>query len=1037
MFETIIKNRAAVFLLSALVVILGVSAYIALPRENTPEIKQPWIFVTTVYPGVAPADIESLITRPLESAVDGLEGISKITSTSRQSVSSLFVEFDSDTTTEEALRRVKDRVDGARGELPEDAQDPRIKELNSTDWPIFIAVVSHPDGVALIDSQAKVLRDELKRIPGVLDASISGGITREVAVEIDPLKLERYGLSIRDVTGAIQGENASIPGGVLYGAGGNYSIAVTGEIQNPDDFARIMVKDGPVQVALADLGSVSFREARAESFSRINGKPAISIELKKRPGANLIDLAEEAVRRIDKAKPLFARGTEFVVSYDESKFIKETISDLENNMFSGFVLVLIVTIFFLGFRNALFVSLAIPFSMLISFFVLQAMDITLNMIVLFSLIIALGMLVDNGIVAVENIFRHAAMGKSRFRASVDGISEIAVPIFSSTLTTCLAFFPIIFMPGIMGDFMSYLPITIIVVLASSLLVALTINPVFCSVFLGLSDKERRKVTEGSGAFVRVQKLYARIVSAVVGKPSFAILGTVVIVIAGFALYAVIGKEPVFFPASDPATAIINIEARRGAPLERTDDLARLVEKAIPQADTSMDRYQANVGGGDTHKATVRVEFKSYLERDPSGAASTENLKEALKGFTGAKITFQELENGPPSGHPVSYDIVGEDYGVLGSISDQIVSILERYPELKGIQSDYEAAGPELAVSVDRKKAAYLGLSTAQVADAIRAAFNGNKAGTYRDGADEYDIVVSYMEGRRNTIDQLRTLMIPAGEGKRVPLASVAEISVESSTGVIKRKDLRRTVQVYADFKPEVQNKAEVIAALKTTITELTLPAGYRIETGEGVEVQQESTNFLVQAFLIALFLIAVVLIVQFNSLIDPLIIMSSVFLSTGGIFWGYALTGQVFVIIMSGIGCIALAGVVVNNAILLIDYVNQLIKGGMPWREALVESGKTRLRPVFLTALTTVLGMIPMALGVSFDVHTFRFLVGSEQSEFWKSFAWAMIYGLSFATVMTLLIVPALLSVKFSTLDRMKTGRARSVEKPAEAIEVA
>lgn len=1043
MVAFIIKNRAAVFTLSLLVVILGVMAYASLPRENTPEIKQPWIFVTTVYPGVSPADIESLVTRPLEDAVDGLEGINKISSNSRQSVSSLFVEFDSDTSTEEALRRVKDRVDSARADLPDDAEEPAVKELNSSDWPIFIAVVSHPDGVAAIDAPAKALKDELRRIPGVLDATISGGISREVAVEVDPLKLHRYGLSLGDVSDAIRGENASIPGGVLRNEAGNYSIAVTGEIRDPEDFGRIMVVDGPVSVALSDLGSVSLRPARAESYSRIDGKPAISIELKKRPGANLVDVAAEAKKRIEASKADFPAGTDFLNSYDESKFIAETISDLENNMFSGFVLVLLVTIFFLGFRNALFVSLAIPFSMLISFFVLQAMGITLNMIVLFSLIIALGMLVDNGIVAVENIFRHASLGKSRFQAAVDGTREIALPIFSSTLTTCLAFFPIVFMPGIMGDFMSYLPTTIIVVLLASLFVALTINPVFCSLFLGIGERDRKKIVDGSGTFVKVQSAYTRVAQRAVDKPWPFIWSTVAIVAAGFAAYGLFGKEPVFFPATDPSTAVINLEARQGTPLDRTDSLVRRLEAALPGVSTSMEHAQAVVGsnGEDDHKATVRVEFLSYLDRHPSGLQSTENLKNALKGFPGAKVTFEEIENGPPSGHPVSYEIVGEDYAVLGGISEKILEMLEEYPELKGIHSDYEPAKPELSVAVDRKKAAHLGLATAQIAETVRAAFNGSTAGSYRDGSDEYDIVVRYREGQRNTIDQLRNLLVPAKEGASVPLASVAEISVKSSIAVIKRKNLQRAVEVYADFKPDVQNKAEISAELKKSIAALNMPSGYRVETGEGLQIQQESTGFLVQAFVIALFLIAVVLIVQFNSLVDPLIIMSSVFLSTGGIFWGYALTGQVFVIIMSGIGCIALAGVVVNNAIILIDYVNQLRKDGKHWREAIVLSGRTRLRPVFLTAITTVLGMIPMALGVSFDVHTFSFLVGSEQSEFWKSFAWAMIYGLTFATIMTLVIVPALLSVKFAALDHVRSRRAKKAEaraasenaQPAEA----
>jgi multidrug efflux pump subunit AcrB len=723
-----------------------------------------------------------------------------------------------------------------------------------------------------------------------------------------------------------------------------------------------------------------------------------------------------------------------VNSYDESKFIKETISDLENNMFSGFVLVLLVTIFFLGFRNALFVSLAIPFSMLISFFVLQAMGITLNMIVLFSLIIALGMLVDNGIVAVENIFRHATMGKTRFRAAVDGIKEIAMPMLSSTLTTCLAFFPIVFMPGIMGDFMSYLPITIIVVLAASFFVAVTINPVFCSLFLGVSERDRKKLVEGSGAFVRVQDLYTRMAGRAVARPWLFIGITTAVVAAGFAAYGIIGKEPVFFPETDPSTAIVNLETRQGTPLDRTDALTRRIEAALPGIETSLEHAQAVVGGNgeDDHKATVRVEFRSYMEREPSGAKSTENLKAALKGFPGAKITFEEIENGPPSGHPVSYEIVGEDYGVLGSIAERIVGILESHPELKGIQSDYERpsrswrsrwTGPKpptwaspLPGSRRQSEARSTGPTPAATGTAPKSTTSwcGSRTGS----------ATPWISSGASCCLPTRGPGFPWRASPRCPSSRPSR----SSRGRTISARWRST----PTSSPMYTNKAEIGGEIGKAVKAIKLPAGYRIETGEGVQVQQESTVFLLRAFVIALFLIAAVLIVQFNSVVDPLIIMSSVFLSLGGIFWGYALTGQVFVVIMTGIGCISLAGVVVNNAIILIDYVNQLIKGGTPWREAIVLSGRTRLRPVILTAITTVLGMIPMALGASFDVHTFAFVVGSEQSEFWQSFAWAMIYGLSFATVMTLVIVPALLSVKFSVLDRIaarKAGKAR----PAEA----
>lgn len=1031
MIAWILKQRTAIYALSVLVVIVGVVAYIRLPREDNPEIKQPWIFVTTVYAGVPPADIESLVTRPLEEALDGLEGVSKISSSSRESVSSIFVEFDSNTEVETALRRVKDRVDGARGDLPSDANDPMVKELNSSDWPVLIVVLSHPGGAEALDAPAKKLQDELKRLRGVLDVSIAGAVSRELAVEIDPLLLQSYDLTLRDVVSAIRSENASIPGGILRNEAGDYTIAVNGEIHDPADFGKIVVSGGPVKVPLENLASVGLVGARPESYSRIDGRPAVTLEIKKRTGANVIEMSDGAKKKIEAALASFPAGTEVVYSYDSSKYIKETISDLENSMFSGFVLVLLVTLFFLGKRNSLFVSLAIPFSMLSSFFVLQLMGITLNMIVLFSLIMALGMLVDNGIVMVENIFRHATMGKDRYTATVDGTKEIAGPIIASTLTTCLAFFPIIFMPGIMGDFMSYLPITIIVVLIASLVVALTINPVFCARFLGVDEKARKKVLEGSGVFIKVQAFYEKIARRAVAAPKRVVGISVAVVAAGFVLYGLIGKEMVFFPSTDPSTTVISLEGRQGMPLDGTDALAGRVEAVLPTIETSMNHYSVTVGGSDSRKAVIRVEYKPYTERTISGAESAERIKRALSGFVGAKVSISEGENGPPSGHPISYEIVGEDYAVLGSISDRVMAILEGRAELKGITTDYESAKPEVTITVDRKKAAYLGLSSAAVAETVRNAFHGAAAGSYRDGKDEYDIVVRYAEGRRNTIEQLRSLTVSGNDGVRVSLADVAEISPGSSVAVIKRLNLNRTVSINADFKDGVENKAAVLAAIASAVEGIELPAGYRIGTGEGVEIQQESTVFLIQAFVVAIFLIAIVLLVQFNSFVDPLIILSSVVLSIGGVFWGYALTGQVFVVIMSGIGCIALAGVVVNNCIVLVDYTKILIREGTAWQEAIVLAGKTRLRPILLTAITTVLGMIPMALGAAFDIRTLRFVIGSEQSEFWKAFAWAMIYGLSFATVMTLVVVPSLLAVKYRFIGR-KGGRAAAAS-PAAA----
>jgi multidrug efflux pump subunit AcrB len=1034
MIKLLIERNRAVFIGALLILIVGAQSYMRLPRESSPELKQPYIFVTTVFAGVAPEDIENLVTAPLEEKIDGLEGISKITSESRQSVSSVVVEFTSDVTVETALRRVKERVDSAKPDLPKDAEAPDVRELSSSDWPIFIVTLSNLDGIASIDRPAKDLQEKLKRLNGVLDVSIAGNLKREVAIQLDPLKLQHYGLSINDVSDAVQGENAAIPGGLLRNAITNYSIEVTGQIKDPSLFKDITVKSGPVKVRLGDLGTVAFQAAEPDTYSRINGQPAISLQLKKRTGQNIIDVVKRAKDEIDAFRSQFPAGTQISYSYDESKYVSDMLLDLENEMFTGFILVLGVTMLLLGLRNSLFVSLAIPFSMLIAFIVLDLMHITLNMVVLYSLILTLGMLVDDGIVMVENIYRHALSGKPRKQAAIEAASEIAAPVISSTLTTVLAFFPIIFMPGFMGDFMKYLPITVIVVLSASLIVAFTINPVFTARFLHISEKSAQHVLEGKGAFQKFQKWYEGMLRRFVARPGWTTVGAFAVVMMGFVMYGLIGREPIFFPKSDPSTAVIELEARQGTPLEQTDALSRRVEAQIPGVPASMDHYLATVGSTgneEYHKAEIRVEFKPYLERKISGTQATENLKEALKDFTGANLKFEEVDNGPPSGHPVSYRVVGTDYLVMGDISQKVLDIINSYKVLTLVNTDYEPAKPEASVEIDRQKAAFYGLSTAQIASTVRGAMSGSTVGKYKEGNEEYDIVVRYQSGFRNSLDQLRNLQIVGKNNERIPLQAVATVSIQSSVGVIKRKNLQRAVEVWADFKENVENKEATNTEIAARIAAIPLPPGYQITTGEGAQTQQESTDFLAKAFLIALFLILILLIVHFNSLTDSIIIMTSVFMSLGGVFWGYALTGQVFVIMMSGIGCISLAGVAVKNCIVLVDYVNVLIRSGIPWSEAIITAGKVRLRPVLLTAVTAVLGMVPMAVGVSFDFHHFAIQIGSEQAEFWKAFAWAMIYGLTFATMMTLILVPTMLTLKFRHLDAK--ARRRQARREAKA----
>ena len=1032
MVAFLVRKRAAVFSFAFLIVLVGALSYLTLPRESVPEIKQPWIFVTTLYPGVAAHDMENLVTRVIEEKIDGLEGIETISSSSQQSLSFIFVKFSSDVSVEMAVRRVRERVDIAKGELPADVQEPSVTELSSSNWPIFTVVLSHPDGLSVLDRTVDGVTDELKRVKGVLDVNVDGRLTREVAVEVDPLRLEHYGMELSNVVNAIRGENITIPGGVLRTDAKNYTITVTGEIRDPYLFEELMVSYQGRSVPLREVARARFTWARPATYSRINGRPCISFSLTKRAGENIITIVEQARERIEVLRPGFPAGTQVAFSYDESSIITDLVADLENNIVTGLLLVLAVTFFFLGGVNALFVSLAIPFSMLMSFFVLDMMGITLNMVVLFSLVLALGMLVDNGIVIVENIFRHAAMGKSRAQASVDGTKEVAWPVITSTVTTCLAFFPIVYMPDVMGDFMSFLPKTVIVVLSSSLFVALTINPVFCSRFINLSEKNRRRITEGSGGFARFQKWYANLVQRALRHSLVWLSGIFVVVAAGITLYARFGREPIFFSTVDVENVEVGVEMPQGTPLDSTDRVMREIEEVIAASPASLRNVLVTTGRGsgglfsgmgeEYDKGRIRISYLPFRQRTISGRAAVDSLRNRMKVITGAQVKIVEREMGPPTGNDVSYRIVGNDYEVLGGWADTLMRLMRGYGELRLVDTDFEAAKPEISIDVDRTKAAFYGLSTSQVASTVRNAITGVTAGTFRVDEDEYDIVVRYNEDFSSSIDRLAQLHIVDRDDFRVPLGSVATIAMRSSQGVIKRKELKRAVEVWADFEPGAQNKRAVSAELNRKVDELLLPTGYFIESGEGQQMRDDAARFLGRAFLVALLLILVVLVAQFNSLADPFIIVVAVLFAMGGVFWGYLLTGMEFSIVMSGIGCIALTGVVVNNGIVLIDYTHLLIRQGTPWREAIVEAARTRLRPVLLTAITTVLGLAPMVLGVSLDVRGVGIQLGSDSAQMWKAFAWAMMSGLSFATVMTLVLVPCMLHLRYTLIPPAHDG---------------
>jgi multidrug efflux pump subunit AcrB len=1033
MIKGVASKHQAVFVFAIMVVIMGWTSYSALPRESTPEIKRPIIFVTTVYSGVSAVDMETLVTKEIEDELEGLEGLEKVTSSTSHSMSQVTAEFNGDVEVETARRRVQERVDVAKPDLPEDAEEPSVRELNFSDQPVFIINISNPNGLEVLELPVDYLEDEIKAISGVLDVRVSGKLVRELEISLDPSRLKHYGFSIEDVQTAIRNENVTIPGGVLKNKVQQYSLSVSGEIKDPAQFGEIVVRKNGNAVKLKDLGTVAFRFSDPTSYNRMDGIPAVSLSVTKRSGKNLIEMIDNIKDFLDTNKSSLPHGTIVRFSLDESDNIRRMVRDLENNIASGLILVLIVTLFFLGPVNALFVSLGIPFSMLISFFVINALGYTLNMVVLFSLVLALGMLVDNGIVIVENIYRHRSLGLSRFDAAVVGTKEVAWPITTSTLTTILAFFPIVFMPDIMGEFMSYIPKTVIIVLTASLVVGLTITMVFCSRFLKISDAAQKAMNQGSTRFQNIQAKYQNSLVAVLDRPWRTLMICFAVVVAGIVLNGALGKESIFFPHLDPESASVSITTPSGTPLEKTDELVQAMEKTTRTVPNSLDTLQGTTGkdggrGGGrnrSNKGSIRIGFKPYDEREVSAKETIDELKKALSAYTGVEARVSETKGGPPSGHDVSFVITGEDYTVMGAISEQIYAIVQKHQDiLEDMDSDFEAVKPEIKIDIDREKAALYGLNTRLIASSIRTAINGSRVSKFRQGREEYDVIVKFQEASRNRLQALQELEV-VKDGKRINLGSVASIQHQSTVDVIKRKNRHREVSVYADFKPGVQEKELIKQQIKDAVAELKLPTGYKVGSGEGQQIREEATQFLMQAFLIALLLIFIVMVMQFNSVTQPFIILISVFLSVGGVFWGLFIARMPFVIIMSGIGTISLAGVVVNNAIVLIDFINQLYAEGKSAKDAVIEGGMTRLRPVLLTAITTVIGLLPMALGISFDFHNFSISLSSESSDWWGHMAWAVIFGLSFATVLTLFVVPALTYIDLTKGQRWQAMRER------------
>jgi len=1079
--DTAVRKKVAVLVLAAVLAVFGLISYMSLPRESAPDITIPYVFVFTRYPGVAPEDIEKSITIPIEKKLKGLEGVKKISSTSTEGRSSIVIEFVAGTDIDDVLPKTKDKVDQAKQDLPSDLEeDPEVTEINVSELPIVVFSLSGDCGLVRLKEIADDLKDEIEAIPGVLEVEVTGGLEREIRVEPYPDKLAYYGLSILGLQKVIARENLNVSGGTIRLGDGRFQLRVPGEFRTPEEIYGLVVglHDGR-PIYLKDVARVVDGFKDETGRSRLNGRQAVNIQVKKRAGENILRITGEIDRIIEQMRPAWPKGTTITKLMDKAKDIRIMVADLENNIITGLILVIVVLFFSMGVRNAVLVGLAIPFSMLLSFIVFKALGITLNMVVLFSLTLSLGMLVDNAIVIVENIYRYMEQGVPRIQAAMRATSEVAMPVAASTLTTVAAFFPLIFWPGIMGEFMSYLPKTVIITLSSSLFVAMIINPALAAYFMRLpygsraskikrTPEEIQKAGEAPitvrGPILRVYRYFLN--SALNHRVA-------VLFISFLALFAMammwldrvgIEKPVEFFPEVDPHGIYINLDMPEGAGLEFSDRIARQVEVALcrgddrlppPDADPALcygsnieekthtlrrgevvvgpidlanvqhiyARTVAVTGGRSAFEENspnhIGIQFHDLEDRVEPVSDTIAEIRRRISHIPGGKITISKKREGPPTGAPINIEIVGDDFRVLGRIAQEIEKVLEKMPFVQDIRDDYDAGTPTVKVRVDRQRAALLGLSTETIGFALKVAFNGIKVSTFREADEDYDITVQLPESERERTDILRELLIPTEKGL-VPLSTIASFEITGGLGQINRINQERVVTVKADVDEKHVPGPVVRAQAEKLLAQFSLPPGYKIRfTGE-FEEQQKAKAFLSKALVAALFLILFILVALFNSVAQPLIIMTSVLLSLGGVFLGLTVMKLPFGIIMTGVGVISLVGVVVNNAIVLIDYTNRLRIRGMPPREAVVAAGCTRLRPVLLTAITTILGLLPMVTGVAYDFHVMEIAWVSESTQWWKSMASAVIFGLAMATVLTLVVVPTLYSLVLTSSQALE-----------------
>jgi multidrug efflux pump len=1134
-----VDNRVTVYILTLLIVITGVIAYVTMPREDFPEIIENKVYISSVFPGNSAEDVEKLIIKPLEKEVKNISGVEKITSNSFQDYGMIIVEFADNVTIEDAKTKIKDKVDVIKADTDWPNLDngskvePSVFELNiSEEVPILNINLKGNYTTQQLKKYGELLQDDIEEIKEVKKVDILGVDDKEVEIAVDIFKMTAAQVSFDEIQNAVKYENMTLSGGNLISQGSRNNIRIVGEIKDPKELENIIVKSFGGTVYLKDIAVVSFKEKEKTTYAREKGQEVVMLNVKKRSNQNMISAIEQVKEKLEKAKESYLPSNLTIeLSNDQSSRVEHQVDELSNHIIFGIVLVMIVLMFTMGLRNSLFVGAAIPLSMLMAFTILSAFGLTLNTMVLFGLVMGLGMLVDDGIVVVDNVFANMQKGMDRVSASKIGIGEIAWPVISSTATTLMAFLPFALWPGTMGKFMKYFPITLTVTLTASLFVAMVVNAAMTG---GSMDTEDRNVSNKSAKlytiifsvvgivfvflghltdstfakaighlaiislglmwlykiklyqwtqdfqynfFPQMENKYKNFLAKILtGKRAWLALATIIgMLFFSFILLGIFPRKVLFFPDNIPNQVITYIEYPQGTDIAKTNKATLFVEKqviAILSKYVEKDKNylaesivsQVGVGAGNPnvdagsasetpYKGKVTVNFSEYKFRN--GVNTTEVLDEIrakVKGIAGATVTVEKDANGPPAGYPISVQLTGTDYQEMLVEADKMIAYLNT-KNIQGIERlsvDVNKESPELEVKVDRVSAGSLGVSTGQLGFNLRRSVYGQEISTYKEGDDDYNITMRMQDDQRKNEDVLFNQSITFrnqnnGQMMQVPISAVSQTNKTTTYNQIKRKNQKRIMTVYSNVLTGY-NGDEITKQIESELKSYKFPKTVSYSFSGVQEEQGKNQSFLMYALFLALAGITIIIVLQFNSVSKTMVILFTVLLSFSGVFYGYVIANMDFVILMTMMGIISLAGIVVKNGIVLMDFFVLLLDKKVAdnnlkshddlsleeIKDIIIESGKNRLRPVLLTALTAILGLIPLAIGLNFDFFSLitefnpHLYMGGDNVIFWGPLAWTIIFGLSYATVLTLVMVPVMFylvkRVKYWLRDRKANG---------------